>query len=405
MSQSDDNDDLEAQIKEALARRRPAPPPPAPPRIVLNPGPVTGQPTPPQPPSGTPAPRSGGMVADPETRLSQPVRQVAPSPRAAAAAPMAPTARPVDDDAEPAIPPPPGQQLGRIELEKKLASAPAKPPVHPFFAGRRHLWPLLVLPIVSIGAVLLLFWFMNYELGGQGVGDLAPLVEADPTPIKVQPVEEGGMEIPDQDREIFNTLDESSESQEALEQLVPPPEEPVVPEAPEPATAAAEPGAITVDENGLPVVAAPDPAAPAATADAATDVPTDDETAAVAAALTAAAARAAAEPAADAAAEPAADVAAEPEAVETASLPAGSYRVQLAAVRSEADARTTWAQLQQKLPELLGDLSLFIERIDLGADKGIFYRVQAVPLADHQTAQKLCGNLAARGQDCLVVRP
>lgn len=403
MSQSDDNDDLEAQIKEALARRRP--PPPAPPRIVLNPGPVTGQPTPSQPqsPSGTPAPRSGGMVADPETRLSQPARQAAAAPRAAAAAPMATMAQPVQDDAEPSIPPPPGQQLGRIELEKKLAGAPAKPPVHPFFAGRRHLWPLLILPIASIGAVLLLFWFMNYELGGQGIGDLAPLVEADPTPIKVQPVEEGGMEIPDQDREIFNTLDESSESQEALEQLVPPPEEPVVPEAPEPATAAAEPGAITVDENGLPVVAAPDPAALAAEADAATDVPTDDETAAVAAALTAAAASAAAE--ADAAAEPAADVAAEPEAVETASLPAGSYRVQLAAVRSEADARATWGQLQQKLPELLGDLSLFIERIDLGGDKGIFYRVQAAPLADHQTAQKLCGNLAARGQDCLVVRP
>ncbi|MEX1108592.1 MAG: SPOR domain-containing protein [Dongiaceae bacterium] len=404
MSQSDDNGDLEAQIKEALARRRPAPPPPAAPRIVLNPGPVTGQPTqsqpPPQPPSGAPAPQRAGMVPDPETRLSQPARPSAPPPRAPAAAPSAPIAAPVVDDAEPAIPPPPGQQFGRIELEKKLAAAPAKPPAHPFFAGRRHLWPLLILPIVSIGIVLLLFWFLNSELAGKGVGDLAPLVEADPTPIKVQPLEEGGMEIPDQDREIFNTLDGSTESEQAVEQLVPPPEEPVVPAAPEPVTAAAEPDVIAVDENGLPVVVAPDPAALAVEADAATAATEEaaaDDAAAVADALAAAAA--------SAAAEPAPDVAAEPEAVETASLPPGSYRVQLAAVRSEADARTIWAQLQQKLPELLGDLSLFIERIDLGSDKGIFYRVQAAPLVDHQSAQKLCGNLSARGQDCLVVRP
>ncbi|MEX0810359.1 MAG: SPOR domain-containing protein [Dongiaceae bacterium] len=404
MSQSDDNGDLEAQIKEALARRRPAPPPPPAPRIVLNPGTVTGQPTQAQAPAGAPAQqRPAGMVPDPETRLSQPARPSAQPARAPAAAPMAPMAASLDDDAEPAIPPPPGQPvgqplgqpLGRIDLEKKVASKPAKPPVHPFFAGRRHLWPLLILPIVSIGIVLLLFWFMNSELGGQGVGDMAPLVEADPTPIKVQPLEEGGMEIPDQDREIFNTLDESSESEQAIEQLVPPPEEPVVPEAPEPVTAVAEPGAVTVDENGLPVVTAPDPAAPAAEADAATaeEAAAVDDAAAVAEALAAAAASAAAE------------VVAEPEAVETAALPAGSYRVQLAAVRSEADARTTWAQLQQKLPELLGDLSLLVERIDLGADKGIFYRVQAAPLADHQSAQKLCGNLSARGQDCLVVRP
>ncbi|MEX2296610.1 MAG: SPOR domain-containing protein, partial [Dongiaceae bacterium] len=151
---------------------------------------------------------------------------------------------------------------------------------------------------------------------------------------------------------------------------------------------------------GLPVVVAPDPAALAVeayAATAATEEAAADDAAAVADALAAAAA--------SAAAEPAPDVAAEPEAVETASLPPGSYRVQLAAVRSEADARTIWAQLQQKLPELLGDLSLFIERIDLGSDKGIFYRVQAAPLVDHQSAQKLCGNLSARGQDCLVVRP
>jgi hypothetical protein len=293
-------------------------------------------------------------------------------------------------DPEPAIPPSPGQVLGRIDPVQKPAGPAPKQQSHPFFAGRRHLWPLLILPVVSGAIIVLLFWFLNSELGGQGVGDLAPLVEANTTPIKVPPLEEGGMEIPDQEREIFNTLDASSGSDPAVEQLVPPPEEPVVPAAPEPA---ADAPAVALDANGLPVVEAPDPADVAAATDATSA--DDFDTAAVAAALAAAAASAATEPAAEAA----------DASVETAALPAGSYRVQLAAVRSDADARTTWAQLQQKLPELLGGLSLHIEQIDLGGDKGVFYRVQAAPLADHSSAQALCGSLASRGQDCLVVRP
>ena len=399
MSPSDDNSDLEAQIKEALARRRPAPPPPAAPRIVLTPGPVhSGQPATPQ--ANNPAlatPRPAGMGPDPETRLNQPPRGAAPLRQQPQPA-QAPRATSPDLDPEPAIPPSPGQVLGRIDPVQKPADRSADPAAkqqpHPFFAGRRHLWPLLILPIVSGAIIVLLFWFLNSELGGQGVGDLAPLVEADTTPIKVPPLEEGGMAIPDQEREIFNTLDASSDHDPAVEQLVPPPEEPVVPAAPEPATDAP---AVAVDANGLPVVEAPDPAAADATNAASAD---DSDNAAVAAALAAAAASAATEPAAEAAADTAADP-----GVETAALPAGSYRVQLAAVRSEADARTTWAQLQQKLPELLGGLSLHIEQIDLGGDKGVFYRVQAAPLADHSSAQALCGNLASRGQDCLVVRP
>jgi hypothetical protein len=411
MSQSDDNSDLEAQIKEALARRRPAPPPPPAPRVVLTPGPVhSGQPASPQTTGPEPAAqRPAGMVPDPETRLSQPPRGDAPSrpqhrPQPQPAHPT--RAASPDMDPEPAIPPSPGQVLGRIDPVQKPVGPPSKQQPHPFFAGRRHLWPLLILPIVSGAIIVLLFWFLNSELGGQGVGDLAPLVEADTTPIKVPPLEEGGMEIPDQEREIFNTLDASSGSDPAVEQLVPPPEEPVVPAAPEPA---ADAPAVALDANGLPVVEAPDPADVAAATEATGATSADEtDTAAVAAALAAAAASAATEPAgetaAEAPAEPAGEAAVD-SGVETAALPAGSYRVQLAAVRSEADARTTWAQLQQKLPELLGGLSLHVEQIDLGGDKGIFYRVQAAPLADRSSAQALCGNLASRGQDCLVVQP
>jgi cell division septation protein DedD len=89
---------------------------------------------------------------------------------------------------------------------------------------------------------------------------------------------------------------------------------------------------------------------------------------------------------------------------ETAALPPGAFRVQFAAVRSEDGARATWSELQAKLPELSG-LQLFIERIDLGGDLGVFYRVQGGPLPDQSAAYDLCAAVAVRGQDCLVVKP
>ena len=61
-----------------------------------------------------------------------------------------------------------------------------------------------------------------------------------------------------------------------------------------------------------------------------------------------------------------------------------------------------WAALQKAHPDLLGPLSLHIERVDKGA-AGVFYRLQAGPLADKTVARQLCSSLKQRGQDCIVV--
>jgi hypothetical protein len=61
-----------------------------------------------------------------------------------------------------------------------------------------------------------------------------------------------------------------------------------------------------------------------------------------------------------------------------------------------------WVALQKAHPDLLGSLSLTIERVDKGAS-GIFYRLQAGPLADKAAAKQLCTSLKHKGQDCLVV--
>ena len=86
----------------------------------------------------------------------------------------------------------------------------------------------------------------------------------------------------------------------------------------------------------------------------------------------------------------------------TPTVPAGSVRIQLAAGKSEASVQKEWAALQKAHPNLLGSLSLNIEKVDKGS-AGIFYRLQAGPLADKAAARKLCASLKQQNQDCIVV--
>jgi cell division septation protein DedD len=93
-----------------------------------------------------------------------------------------------------------------------------------------------------------------------------------------------------------------------------------------------------------------------------------------------------------------------PKPLTTQTATAGSYRIQLVALQSQDAATAAWTAMQKKYPDLLGNLSATIMKIDLGA-QGVFYRVQGGPLPDRQAAEKLCGKLDQRGQACLVVRP
>ena len=81
------------------------------------------------------------------------------------------------------------------------------------------------------------------------------------------------------------------------------------------------------------------------------------------------------------------------------------YRVQLAAVRSADTAESEWMRLKKKNEDLLGGLTLDVIKIDLGADKGIFYRLRAGPLASEAAAKNLCEQLSVRKIGCLIVRP
>ncbi|MEX2407685.1 MAG: SPOR domain-containing protein, partial [Rhodovibrionaceae bacterium] len=97
---------------------------------------------------------------------------------------------------------------------------------------------------------------------------------------------------------------------------------------------------------------------------------------------------------------PAASVSEPPQLTEA---PPGSFVMQLASVRSPDAARAEWARMQQEHELLLGDMPLFIQQVELEG-RGTYHRIQTGPFPSRSTAQDLCAQLKAAGQDCLVTQ-
>ncbi|MEM9840964.1 MAG: SPOR domain-containing protein [Pseudomonadota bacterium] len=82
----------------------------------------------------------------------------------------------------------------------------------------------------------------------------------------------------------------------------------------------------------------------------------------------------------------------------------GPFVVQLASRRSQEQALSTYASLQNQFPGILGAYTPIIERADLGS-RGVFYRLRVGPLGSQTAAANLCGQLRSAGlNDCLVQR-
>ncbi len=79
------------------------------------------------------------------------------------------------------------------------------------------------------------------------------------------------------------------------------------------------------------------------------------------------------------------------------------YVVSLVSHRTEAQAVAAFAEMQRRMPTLLGNREASIVPATV-ADRGVFYRVRVGPVAATQNeAQGLCNQLKAAGQDCFVV--
>ncbi len=235
-------------------------------------------------------------------------------------------------------------------------------------------WPRLVVAMLAIAVLAGVGGYAYESLTREGpvTSQQVPLIKADVSPTKKRPDEPGGMAIPDQDKLVYQALSEGG-GEEVVERILPPPEEPLP--LPLPLPRDVEPAA------GREAVSAPaDAPEPVA------EVPPPP----------------AAESAEVAAVAPAPTEAAPPP---TASPTDKDYLVQLAALRSADAANEAWRRLAKANADLLGDLQPKVVRVDLGAEKGVFFRLRVGPLRDEANAKDLCAKFKARKLGCLVIRP
>ena len=277
---------------------------------------------------------------------------------------------------------------------------------------RPRLW--LVLTGTVAGLVLAAAVIYGELSERSGDGEAPPAIAAEEGPDKLRPEDPGGMEVPDQDKLVYDRIT-GEEVAEGLEQLLPPPEEPLLGALPgaedviEPsqdALDAAREAAREAIENWVAGVDEADRSAVAGT-EALTEGAEPDALAAAAdgdgpngePSLPAIVVERVAE-IAPAAGTSAAGTSAT--GTPAAGASAGSYMIQIGAFRSADNAEDAGNKARTAHDDLLGALGLKIQRADLGQEKGVFFRARLGPV-ERADAKALCSALKSRKVDCLVV--
>lgn len=216
-------------------------------------------------------------------------------------------------------------------------------------------------------AVLMGVWSLGAPRRGGGV----PVVQADSRPLRVKPENPGGMEVEGQDSTAL------SGKADGVARLAPAPELPDVAalkqQAAAAAAAAAKPAPTPAVPAPTPVVATPAPA----------PVPKPVQQALVTAKPT-----------------PKPVPAPTVQAASTAPARSGGAQVQLAAVGSEDAAKSEWARLEHKMPDLLASRKPALSKID--RDGKTLWRVRTGGFADSGEAAVFCERVRSKGAGCTV---
>ncbi|MFJ5369811.1 SPOR domain-containing protein, partial [Bosea sp. CER48] len=322
--------------------------------------------------------------------------------------------------------------------------------------SRKGLWAaaaVIAVGLLGVGATFAL-------RGGSATKDgQPPVIAADRGPVKVEPANPGGAEIPNQNKQIYeraaevpqgkskvvNNEEQPVDVQQAARSMPPRVVMPgggtasalaAAPAAPERSITGGEPGltpmppvpglgeprkvrTVAIRPDGTPV---PNPVAvdvnqPIATGSAPTraignaPAATPPRPAATTASVPAAPKvqeRAVTPPAATTpaaptrlASAPPAPAAAQP-APATAAVRAGTgdFVVQLGAPGSEAEARATFAALQRKYPQQLGGQAPIVRKTELAGGKTV-YRLRVGPYS-REDASTMCSALQAAGGQCFI---
>lgn len=231
-----------------------------------------------------------------------------------------------------------------------------------------------------------------------------PVIKADDHPIKTKPEDRGGMDVPNQDKLVYERMGTQSDAVPQTERLLPPPEQPQEPPA-QPRKPSIKPAFPTppVKEGAVPAAPVPEePAQPPQVALPLVQPPALSPAKPTTPQAKPAAKAAPAKGADKAAAAKAPQVAAVPAAPAKSASAGGGWLVQLGALKTEAEARAEWSRVKGANKDVLGDYGSDVVRVDLG-EKGVFWRLRAGPMDEGQ-ARSICASLSKRSQGCIIAR-
>ena len=287
-------------------------------------------------------------------------------------------------------------------------------------------WKLLGtgLAVIIVAGFGIGIWYAYDQGVKKGVQLAPPIIKADTNPVKEKPEDPGGMEIPHQDKKVFNVLNAEKE-EEKVEKLMKAPEVPVKDPAPVEIEQEDNAASSVIGKAENLMKKAEDKAAEVAETvkekaeevnsaieEKVTEVAkAADQTAEkVSEALPAVTPS----PKANEAVKPETNVEKAIEAKKEAkkvavavptkpTLKGPAYRVQLGAFRSTDAAEKAWLDLQKKHDALLQGLPHKVQSVEIKG-KGMFFRLQAGAYAERGGASELCTNLKKVKQDCLIAK-
>ncbi len=251
-------------------------------------------------------------------------------------------------------------------------------------------------------AVILICFLFSYGKPKEEEKNI-PTIQASDTDVKIKPKEEGGMQIPDLDKKIYNKIG-TEPPIENFEKLLPSEE---TPKAPEVAIPPASKGIEEVEKE----ISAPQ----------VSSIPTDAEKPAIKEEIEKTAISDSALTTegtvlpikeAESLSIPIVSKQENIESTTPASTPSVAinkdvnvkkeWEIQLLSLSSKQDAEKALNNIKTKYASTVNSGELYIEPTDLGA-KGFYYRLKLGIYTEEQ-ARKICEELKQKGQTCLVVK-
>ena len=234
-------------------------------------------------------------------------------------------------------------------------------------------FPVLGILLGLIVGIIIAFFIGRHFLGSKSQQDSqneVPIIRADQEPDKMIPEDKGGMEIPNQDKEIYSLGSFDEQAEKLLDQ-----KQPVT----APITSTPETKNLPAKDVTIEPVKTPEPEQKQPI-DTQTPQPSQTKSALD---------------------QVVQKTTATPAVKSSTSSASNKWQVQLVAVKDQTSAEKTWTDLKKKFPDLLGNQQYTVIRKDLGANGGIVYRLRVHQLSKTE-ATNLCNALKKRNTSCFV---